>query len=115
MLKVPITPQTAELQVDFSLDYIAIHLCVRPGLVHFLKRLQGLYELVCWTASPRDYAEPILDYIDPNHMIKYRLFKDSCSISPKQNSLYKNLDRLNRDLRYIAIVDNNYNCFEKHP
>jgi len=37
------------------------------------------YEIILFTASYRYYANPIIDYIDPeNKLIKHRIFRENC-------------------------------------
>jgi len=36
------------------------------------------YEIVVFTAATSDYANAILDYIDLNNNISYRLFRENC-------------------------------------
>jgi TFIIF-interacting CTD phosphatase-like protein len=56
-----------------------IHVRLRPYLSDTLDKLKEMYELVAWTAGVQDYADPILDRIDPDNTIfKKRLYRDSC-------------------------------------
>lgn len=52
---------------------------LRPGVDYFLEEMSKFYTLVLWTASTKDYADKILEYIDPGHTyFKFRLYRDSC-------------------------------------
>lgn len=69
------------------------------------------WEIVIFTASHQEYADAILNEIDPNNeIIQHRLYRQHCSkIAP---DLYiKDLSRLNRDLRKVVIVDNAANSY----
>ena len=69
---------------DFSFMTDPLHLisvCVRPGVKDFILKMGTLYELVLFTVGNNIYATRIIDFIDPQHMIKYRLFRDSCTFS----------------------------------
>jgi Dullard-like phosphatase family protein len=44
-----------------------------------LEKLSQLYEIVVFTAGVQDYADPILDIIDPEkNLFKTRLYRTSC-------------------------------------
>ena len=63
-----------------------------------------LYEVVVFTSSPQAVADPILDYIDKNSVIKYRLYRDRC-LNLNQIYYLKDLRKLNRDLSKLIFVD----------
>lgn len=49
---------------------------LRPYLVDALEKLSHLYEIVVFTAGVQEYADHILDYIDPDRKIfKKRLYR----------------------------------------
>jgi len=64
---------------NFKFSGQDIHVRFRPCLNEVLDKLKELYELVAWTAGVKDYADPILDKIDPDGTIfKKRMYRDSC-------------------------------------
>jgi Dullard-like phosphatase family protein len=73
--------------------------------------LSQLYEIVVFTAGVKDYAEPILNKIDPdNTLFKKRLYRDTC-IKCDQFFI-KDLDVvLDRDKKNLLIVDNSILSF----
>ena len=71
------------------------------------------YEIVVYTASISEYANPLLDILDPNNHINHRLFRDHCTII--NDSFVKDLSRLGRDLKNVIIVDNSPLCYGLHP
>ena len=86
-------------------DYI-IHVLKRPYLDDFLKIVTEKYEVVIFTASISDYANPLLDKLDPFHKISYRLFRENCTRT--DNGLFiKDLNKLGRNLKDVIIIDNN--------
>ena len=89
---------------NFVLDQVGVFVCIRPGAERFLKELGNLYELVIFTASCQPYADPVIDRIDPGRMVKYRLYRDSCT--DFGGNFVKDLSRLNRNLERIIIIDN---------
>lgn len=65
-------------QTDFIIKYMQqdIHVRIRPYLMDCLERLSKLYEIVVFTAGVQDYADKILDHIDPDRsIIKKRLYR----------------------------------------
>jgi CTD small phosphatase-like protein 2 len=48
---------------------------VRPGVASFLKEMNKFYEIVIFTAAVQDYADWALNQIDPDGLIKYRLYR----------------------------------------
>jgi TFIIF-interacting CTD phosphatase-like protein len=56
-----------------------IHVRFRPFLHDALEKLAQIYEIIVFTAGVKDYADPILDKIDPdNTLFKKRLYRDQC-------------------------------------
>jgi RNA polymerase II subunit A small phosphatase-like protein len=91
----------------------AVFVLVRPGAQQFLRELGDLYELVVFTASIRPYADRVVDFIDPERLVKFRLYRDSCT--DFGGSFVKDLSRLNRKLERIIIVDNTPRAYGLHP
>jgi len=61
----------------------------------------------------KEYADPVLDRIDPHRAISHRLFRDSCTeISGK---FVKDLSLLGRDLKRVITLDDNPNAYKFHP
>ena len=81
-----------------------VYVNTRPGLQQFLKELDSFYEIILFTASMRDYANPIILKIDPYNVIKYKLFRNSCLLN-KNNLLVKDLSKLGRDLKDVVLLD----------
>lgn len=80
-----------------------VYVAVRPGASLFLARMAELFEVVLFTASTPDYANPIIDLIDQEGSITFRLFRSSCQLQPQ--GFLKDLSRLGRDLQHVLIVD----------
>ena len=77
---------------------------VRPGVTHFLTEMSKFYEIVIFTAAIQDYADWAIDQIDPDGLIKYRLYRQHAI--PCGPVYIKDLSRVGRDLRHMIIVDN---------
>ncbi|KAH3756118.1 nuclear lim interactor-interacting protein [Pelomyxa schiedti] len=82
----------------------------RPHLEEFLIVVAAFYEVVVFTASQRDYANLILDTIDPQGAyFSHRIFRDSCLFIG--DNYVKDLSILGRDLAQVIIVDNSIYVF----
>lgn len=75
----------------------------RPNVDHFLERVSENYEVVVFTASNGFNVYPILDSLDKNNVIMYRLVKNATDYIDGHH--VKNLDRINRDLSRVIVVD----------
>jgi len=77
----------------------------RPYLIETLHRLSNDWELIIFTASAPEYANRIIDIIDPDKsLFGYRLFRKDCYQSEK--GLYiKDLRIFNRNIERTVIVD----------
>lgn len=77
----------------------------RPFLRNFLRNVSKTWELVVFTAGIRDYADTIINQIDPNNYITRRFYREHCVL--KDGVYTKNLNALGSiDLKKIIIVDN---------
>lgn len=63
-----------------------------------------------FTASDKQYADAVLDYLDPTKkLIQARFYRDSCF---KSEGIYvKDLRIFRKNLKDVAIVDNNIFAF----
>jgi RNA polymerase II subunit A small phosphatase-like protein len=76
----------------------------RPGVDQFLKEMSTLYELVIFTASVSEYANRLLDKLDPQHLIAHRLYRNHCTYTDK--GFVKDLSLIGRDPKTTIIIDN---------
>lgn len=76
-------------------------------MIEFLRALKEHFEVISFTASVKEYADKILEYIDPkNEFFDHRFYRESCVVTP-DNIFMKDLRVLgNRDLKNIVLVDN---------
>ena len=90
--------------------YIGINF--RKNLNFFLKKVSKYFNLILFTASYKEYADVIIDYIDPeNNIFKKRFYKESC-INLDDNINIKDLNIFNDiDLKRSIILDNNIYSF----
>lgn len=76
----------------------------RPGVNHFLQQVgPPLFEVVIYTSEQGFTAYPILDTLDPQGYIMYRLFRDATRYTDGHH--VKDLSCLNRDLSRVIMVD----------
>lgn len=60
--------------IDFDIGFN-----IRPYAISFLKRMKKRWEIVVFTASHQDYADAILDELDPEGtLIDHRLYRQHC-------------------------------------
>lgn len=85
----------------------------RPGVDAFLQQLALDYEIVVYTADQGMTVFPILDALDPNGYIMYRLVRDATHFVDGHH--VKNLDNLNRDLAKVIVIDWDPNSTKLHP
>ncbi|KAH8246437.1 hypothetical protein KR026_011456, partial [Drosophila bipectinata] len=85
----------------------------RPGVDHFLAECAKDFEIVVFTAEQGMTVFPILDALDPNGYIMYRLVRDATHFVDGHH--VKNLDNLNRDLRKVIVIDWDSNSTKMHP
>lgn len=71
------------------------------------------YDIIIYTASLQAYADPVIDEIDPQRVVKGRMFRNSCSIF--NNIFVKDLGALGRNLKDVIIIDNSETSFLFQP
>jgi len=79
---------------------------VRPYAEVFLKEMSEHYELVVFTAAVQEYADTVLNILDPNNYIKHRLYRHHTTFKTANGTFIKDLSKLGRDLTKSIIVDN---------
>ncbi|KAJ3155331.1 Nuclear envelope morphology protein 1 [Geranomyces michiganensis] len=77
----------------------------RPYCDLFLKKVCEWYKVVIFTASMPEYADPVIDWLDPGrNLFAERYFRQSCMY---RNGLYvKDLSIIEPDLARVCLVDN---------
>lgn len=82
------------------------HVYKRPFVDFFLRTVSGWYTLVIFTASMKEYADPVIDWLDAGRgILGNRLFRDSCTQLPN-GSYTKDLSIIEPDLARVCLVDN---------
>lgn len=88
---------------------------IRPYARECLEEANKYFEVGVFTASSRCYADPVIDYIDPEKkLIQHRLYRDSC-VELSDRFYVKDLRVLqNRPLDKTIIIDNAVYSFAFH-
>ncbi|KAL5725788.1 hypothetical protein ACHQM5_008892 [Ranunculus cassubicifolius] len=99
-----------EDQADLSFTLVEngpnYYVKVRPGVREFLERVSEIFNVVIFTASEKDYADKVIDFLDPKStLISRRLYGDSGKNIP-DGGYVKDLLVLEHDLAKLAIIDN---------
>ena len=98
---------------------VTIGINIRPYWEEALNRIKDKYHIVAFTASHESYADPVLNYLDPNKKIfEYRLYRAHCvlCVIDEMKFYIKDLKILedNYDLKNIVIIDNSVLSFAYH-
>ncbi|KAF5834849.1 NLI interacting factor-like phosphatase-domain-containing protein [Dunaliella salina] len=70
-------------------------------------------KVVVFTASLGKYADPLLDWLDRDNVVRWRLFREACL--PWEGNYVKDLSFLGRDLCDTIIVDNSPHSYVFQP
>eukprot|EP00898_Chlorokybus_atmophyticus_P006068 jgi/Chlat1/6462/Chrsp45S05974 len=74
----------------------------RPGVDAFLERMAHFFEIVVYTDSLNSYADPMIERLDPQRYIAFRLFRDATLYM--NNEHYKDISKLNRDPKKVLVL-----------
>ena len=86
---------------------------VRPYADYFLTEMGKYFEIVIFTAAAEDYADIVLNELDKNNAINYKLYRKH---TEQINGIFiKDLSKLGRDISKIIIIDNNKDNFSLQP
>ncbi|XP_013856104.1 mitochondrial import inner membrane translocase subunit TIM50 [Austrofundulus limnaeus] len=85
----------------------------RPGIDYLLQQLVPLYEIVIFTDETGTKAYPLVDSIDPQGFIMYRLFRDATRYMEGHH--VKDVSCLNRDTSKVIVVDCKREAFQLQP
>ncbi|KAJ6233909.1 nuclear lim interactor-interacting factor-related [Anaeramoeba flamelloides] len=100
---------------DLDNEQHMIYVQKRPHLNTFLERCSQLFEVVVFTAGLKEYADIILDKLDPNNeLISHRLYRDSCT-EVESYTYVKDLSLLGRDLNRTLIIDDLPSSYSLQP
>ncbi|CCH45772.1 CTD small phosphatase-like protein 2-B [Wickerhamomyces ciferrii] len=96
MIEVKLSNQVATLYYVYK----------RPYCDHFLKQISKWFNLVIFTASVKEYADPVIDWLESER--KYfskRYYRDHCTLRDGQGYI-KDLNIVDKNLQNLIIIDN---------
>ncbi|KAG1951513.1 SCP1-like small phosphatase [Pimephales promelas] len=85
----------------------------RPGIDYLFQQLAPLYEIVIFTSETGMTAYPLIDSIDPQGFVMYRLFRDATRYMEGHH--VKDVSCLNRDTSKVIVVDCKREAFGLQP
>ncbi|KAG8454575.1 hypothetical protein GDO86_000986 [Hymenochirus boettgeri] len=109
----PISGADCTFLIPFQDTYYKVYLKLRPHVREFLEVLCKVYEIFVFTTAKREYAEKILEILDPQKkMIRHRLFQEQCICV--EGHYVKDLGVLQRDLAKTVALDTAPHTFPYH-
>ncbi|KAF6167398.1 hypothetical protein GIB67_020704 [Kingdonia uniflora] len=94
-------------------EVLTFYVLKRPGVDQLLASISMNYEIVVFTAGLKEYASLVLDKLDTNGVISYRLYRDSCK--QVDGKCVKDLSETGRDMKSVVLVDDNPNAYSLQP
>ena len=92
----------------------------RPNCHEFLRKVCKWYNLIIFTASVQEYADPVIDWLERER--KYfsgRYYRQHCTY--RNGAYIKDLAQVEPDLSRVMILDNSpmsyifHECMRSHP
>lgn len=90
-----------------------VYVAKRPGVDEFMLAMGEIYEIVIFTASLSQYADPVLDLLDVHNVIDFRLFREHCTFV--KGSYVKDMGRMGRPRHSVMIMDNSPHSYAFNP
>ncbi|KAK6351752.1 Nuclear envelope morphology protein 1 [Orbilia javanica] len=85
----------------------------RPFCDEFLKKVCKWYNVVIFTASVQEYADPVIDWLDQEHKyFRARYYRQHCTF--RDGVYIKDLSVVEPDLSKVMIVDNSPTSYIFH-
>ncbi|KAK6535170.1 Nuclear envelope morphology protein 1 [Orbilia ellipsospora] len=107
---------SAAHMVEVKLDKqhaILYYVHKRPFCDEFLKKVCKWYNVVIFTASVQEYADPVIDWLDQEHKyFRARYYRQHCTF--RDGVYIKDLSVVEPDLSKVMIVDNSPTSYIFH-
>lgn len=100
----PINDSDFNIKIELEGTIHTVYVKKRPGVDFFLQEVGKKFEIVIFTASLAKYADPLLDELDKDGVVQFRLFREACVFH--YGNYVKDLTHLGRTLESSIIVDN---------
>lgn len=106
-----------ETLIHSSLTSSGTYVTIKRPFVHiFLNYISKKFDIILFTAAVQEYADPIIDDLDPYNIIfKKRYYRNSCIYSSKNQTLIKDITIIGNDMKSIAIIDNTPMSYSMQP
>lgn len=97
---------------DEEEETFKVGIFVRNSVKEFLTTVSQYFEVGIFTASTKEYADAVIDFLDPTHnLIKFRFYRNNC-INVNDMFFVKDLRIIKGiDLKNVVLVDNNIYSF----
>ena len=102
-----------ETLVHYFEDETESYVKVRLGAETFIKELSKYCEICIFTASTKYYADIVIDGLDYNNLVDFRLYRQHTTIYRGIN--IKDLSKLGRNIEKIIIIDNIEENYQLQP
>ncbi|XP_034386967.1 CTD small phosphatase-like protein 3 [Cyclopterus lumpus] len=90
-----------------------VYMILRPHVKEFLQSMAKIYELFVYTCAKKEYAEKILNILDPQRkLFRHRLYQDDCACV--LGHYIKDLSILGRDAAKTVVLDNAPHTYPYH-
>ncbi|XP_019904814.1 CTD small phosphatase-like protein 3 isoform X2 [Esox lucius] len=90
-----------------------VYMILRPYVKEFLEAMTKHFEMFIYTSAKKDYAEKILDILDPKRrLFRHRLYQQDCTCV--LGHYVKDLGVLERDLAKTVVLDNAPHTYPYH-
>lgn len=110
----PNLPQTAAQNLQAQHQHpILYYVHKRPHCDDFLRRVCKWYNLVVFTASVQEYADPVIDWLEAERkFFSKRLYRQHCTF--RGGAYIKDLSGVEPDLSKVVILDNSPASYAFH-
>jgi RNA polymerase II subunit A small phosphatase-like protein len=109
----PAAGSTFELHMTLDGAQCVARVACRPHVERFLDEAARMFELVVFTAASQEYADLVIDRIDPRKRIRHRRYRQHC-VAHHGVPFVKDLAALGRPLEGCLIVDDNPDSYLMH-
>jgi len=95
-----------DYQIEVCIDGVSFVFSVfkRPFVDLFLQKTSEWFDVVIFTASLKQYADPVINLLDPKGLAKARFFRESCLFT--NGNFIKDLKSNGFDMTSTIIIDN---------
>jgi len=99
--------------VVVSGDSSSLKVFKRPYLDKFLAEVSKHGEVHVYTASTRQYADQVLDQIDPRGYVTGRYYREHCVVG-KDGQLTKSMDVITKNLQKLVVIDDSEQVYQRY-